>query len=35
MGGAVGLWAEWWAAELMVFFAGILCKYTRNPLLRQ
>ena len=25
MGGAVGLWAEWWAAELMVFFAGILC----------
>ena len=25
MGGAIGLWAEWWAAEAMVFLAGLLC----------
>jgi MATE family multidrug resistance protein len=31
IGGAVGLWAEWWAAELMVFMAGILCTVTLKP----
>lgn len=31
VGGAVGLWAEWWAAELMIFLAGILCSVNLDP----
>jgi len=25
VGGALGMWAEWWAAELMVFLGGLIC----------
>ena len=31
VGGAVGMWAEWWAAELMVFLCGILCTLREDP----
>lgn len=31
MGGAIGLWAEWWAAELMVLLGGVLCSSRDDP----